>query len=241
MKKNNDKGIMLIGNLRSAGLTTYMRQGKLVSRVSKSQERRSNTLPQFIQRQRIRHATALWGMMKHCEPTFTLRQTAYQNFRSLASHLPVVFVKKTLMDKASFLMPGIPMSDGTLPTIEQRLGEVDGVAALLTDLEAPAWDYQTELWLYTAEQRDADSVPRVWFSKRAVAWEELMLTDGRYALKDAAFADDMKGWALVMVKGERCSAQTIVTRCTLYERFTTREALMDAAESYGGLTPSGML
>jgi hypothetical protein len=50
------------------------------------------------------------------------------------------------------------------------------------------------------------------------------------------FADDMKGWALVLVKGERCSPQTIVTRCTLYKQYTTAEALETAADSYGGLT-----
>jgi hypothetical protein len=46
----------------------------------------------------------------------------------------------------------------------------------------------------------------------------------------------MKGWALVMVCENRCSPQTIVTRCTLYEQYTTEEALQAAAQSYGGLT-----
>ncbi len=51
----------------------------------------------------------------------------------------------------------------------------------------------------------------------------------------------LKGWALVMVKGERCSPQTIVTRCTLYQKYTTKEALESAAKSYGGLTDQGFL
>ena len=42
--------------------------------------------------------------------------------------------------------------------------------------------------------------------------------------------------ALVLVNGERCSPQTIVTRCTLYQQFTTDEALQEAAKSYKGLT-----
>lgn len=50
------------------------------------------------------------------------------------------------------------------------------------------------------------------------------------------FADDDKGWALVQVEGERCSPQTIVTRCTFYQQFTTDEAQKAAAKSYGGLT-----
>ena len=43
------------------------------------------------------------------------------------------------------------------------------------------------------------------------------------------------GWALVRVRGERCSSQTVVTRCTHYNQFTTEEALREAAASYGGL------
>ena len=51
----------------------------------------------------------------------------------------------------------------------------------------------------------------------------------------------MKGWALVVVKGERCSSQALVTRCTLYEKYMTDEALEAAADSYGGLTNPGIL
>ena len=38
------------------------------------------------------------------------------------------------------------------------------------------------------------------------------------------------------VYGDRCSTQTLVTRCSLYEQYTTEEALQEAAKSYGGLT-----
>lgn len=241
MKKSKTQGLMLLGSLRSAGVTTYLRQGKIITRVSNSHEKRSNTLPQFIQRQKMRHAISLWSMLKYCKPMFTGRQTAYLNFTSLASRLPAVYVTRPRMEQSSFLMPGIPMSDGTLPVINERLGEVDGMPALLTDLKADKWSYRTELWLYSGEQRDADSMPRVWFSKRQVSWDEMTLVDGCYALKDPCFVDDMKGWALVMVKGERCSSQALVTRCTLYEKYMTDEALEAAADSYGGLTNPGIL
>ena len=55
-------------------------------------------------------------------------------------------------------------------------------------------------------------------------------------------ASTMRGWALVRVRpssapeAERCSTQSLVTRCRLYEQYTTEEALQKAAESYGGLT-----
>ena len=76
---------------------------------------------------------------------------------------------------------------------------------------------------------------------REVSWQEMTLTDGHYVLKGEEFADPMKGWALVLVKGDRCSPQTIVTRCTLYQQYTTDEALQAAAKSYGGLTETPYL
>ena len=235
-KESTSKGLMLIGSLRKAGVTTYMKQGKMITRVSNSCERRSNTLPQFIQRQKMRHTTALWKMLKWCETMFTERQTAYSNFASLANRLPVVYVTKVLMDQASFLMPGIPVSDGKLLAINEQLCEVEGTAALMTDLKVDARMSQTRLLLYTAVQNIEYNIPRVRFSVREVSWEEMTLAEGHYILKDEEFADDMKGWALVLVKGERCTPQTIITRCTLYQSYTTEDAMLSAAESYGGLT-----
>lgn len=236
-KKSTSKGLMLIGSLRKAGVTTYMKQGKMITRVSNSDERRSNTLPQFVQRQKMRHTIALWKTLKYCKTMFTERQTAYQNFASLANRLPAAFVPNDgVMTGASFLMPGIPVSDGKLPAIHEQLGEIDGAAALMTDLKGEDWTSQTKLLLYTAEQHLEGEMPRVRFSVRKVSWEEMSFVDGHYVLKDEAFADNMKGWALVLVKGNRCSPQTIVTRCTLYQQYTTKEALEKAADSYGGLT-----
>ena len=241
-KKSTSKGLMLIGSLRKAGVTTYMKQGKMITRVSSSDERRSNTLPQFIQRQKMRHTIALWKTLKFCKTMFTERQTAYSNFASLANRLPVVFVPNNgVMNNASFLMPGIPVSDGRLPAINEQLGEVNGTAALMTDLKADAWMPQTKLLLYTAVQHIECNMPLVRFSVREVTWEEMTFVDDHYVLKDEAFADDMKGWALVLMRGEKCTSQTIVTRSTFFQSYTTEEAMQSAAESYGGLTESGAL
>ena len=79
-------------------------------------------------------------------------------------------------------------------------------------------------------------IPRVRFSVREVSWRDMTVVDGRLALVGEEFADEMKGWALVKVVDDRCSPQTIVTRCTLYQQYTTEEALKKAADSYGGLT-----
>ena len=117
-----------------------------------------------------------------------------------------------------------------------QLGEVDGVPALLTDLVADESFRNEKLLLYTAVQKVGNGVPRVRFSVLEVSRLDMAVVDGHLALKGDEFADEMKGWALVQVIDDRCSAQTIVTRCTLYQQYTTKKALDEAAKSYGGLT-----
>ena len=240
-KKISSKGLVLTGRFPKAGMTFYMRQGQVVGRSSSSYEKRSNTLPQFIQRQKMRHSVALWKMLSFCRTMFTERQTAYLNFLSLANRLPVVYVQNVLMEQASFLMPGIPVSDGKLPAVKQELSEVDGVAALMTDLIYGERQHHERLWLYTAIQNIEGPLPRVRFNMREVSRRELTEVNGHLALVNEEFADEMKGWALVKVIDDRCSPQSIVTRCTLYQQYTTKEALEKAADSYGGLTNSGFL
>ena len=237
MKKNNSiLGLLIPKKVSMGGMTFYKRQGQVVGRISESNERRSNTLPQFKQRQRMRHTQALWKMLKFCETMFTERGNVYQNFASLANRLPVVYVDKILMEQASFLMPGIPVSDGILPALQQELSEVNGVPALMTGLKYGEQYEHEKLWLYTAEQKIEGSTPRVRFSKRDVSRQDMNIVDGQLALVGEEFADDMKGWALVRVSENRCSPQIIITRCTLYQQYTTEEALQAAAKSYGGLT-----
>ena len=76
------------------------------------------------------------------------------------------------------------------------------------------------------------------FSSRIsyMATADFITVDGCLALKGSEFGDTDKGWALVLVNGDRCSTQCIVTRNNAYERYTTEEALAAAAEKYGGLT-----
>ena len=243
MKKKDSAGLGMTipKKMRIAGITFYLRNGQVVGRASSTHEKRSNTLPQFIQRQKMRHTTALWKMLRYCDVMFTERRTAYQNFASLANQLPAVFVAKRQMDQSSFLMPGIPMSDGILPMVKQELGEVNGVPALLTDLKVENRSEHAKLRLYTAVQTLEYEMPRVRFTMREVSWWDMAVVDGCLALVGEEFADEMKGWALVKVVDDRCSPQTIVTRCTLYQRYTTEEALERSADSYGGLTETPFL
>ena len=234
--KKTGMGLLIPKKLRIGGMTFYQRGGQVIGRVSESMEKRSNTLPQFIQRQKMRHTTALWKMLRFCELRFTERANAYQDFASIANGLPVVYVEKTRMTDASFLMPGIPVSNGKLPTIEQHLGEVDGSPALITNLRAGEMHHNERLWLYTAEQHIEGDLPRVRFTRSDVVWQMGAFADGPLILKGEEYADPMKGWALVRVLDDQCSPQTIVTRCTLYQQYMTEEALQTAAKSYGGLT-----
>ena len=234
--KKTGMGLLIPKKLRVGGMTFYQRGGQVIGRVSESNERRSNTLPQFIQRQKMRHTTALWKMLRFCELRFTERTNAYQDFASIANSLPVVYVEKTRMTDASFLMPGIPVSNGKLSTVEQHLGEVDGTPALITNLMAGDMKHGERLWLYTAEQHLEGDLPQVRFSRSDLIWQRGTAVDGPLILKGEEYADPMKGWAIVRVVGNQCSPQTIVTRCTLYQQYMTEEALQRAAKSYGGLT-----
>lgn len=235
-KKGTSKGMMLVGRFKKLGITLYLRQGEVVGRTATSDARKSRTMPQFVQRQKMRHTIALWKRLRFCDQLyFTQHKTAYLNFASLTNRLPVVYVLKKLMKDASFLMPGIPVSDGTLPTIQLQLGEVNGVPALLTGLKAGEQIFNEKLLLYTAEQTIECKVPKVRFSMREVSRLEMTVVDGHLALVNEEFADEMKGWALVQTIDDRCSPQTIVTRCTLYQQYTTDEARDEALKSYGGL------
>jgi len=242
-KDNPGLGMAIPKRVRIAGMTFYLRKGQVIGRESATHEKRSNTHPQFVQRQKMRHTTMLWKMLRFCNPMFTERRTAYQNFASLANQLPAIYVPDDgSMNQSSFLMPGIPVSDGILTMVKQELGEVGGRPALITDLKKSDRTYHTKLRLYTAVQTIENNVlPRVRFSMREVPWWDMTIVEDHLALVGEEFADDMKGWALVKVMDDRCSRQTIVTRCTLFEQYTTEEALEVAADSYGGLTETPFL
>ena len=235
-KKKNPKGLLFTGRMPKSGVTVYYRNGVLVTRSATSKEKRSNTNQQFVQRQRMRHSIALWKALKPCQPMFTNGATNYNGFITLANRLPVVFVPKFWDDCAALLMPDIPVSEGTLLPIKQQLGIVDGTPALITNLKASEWEEPERWLLYTVEQFEGKTTPMVSFKVREVSMDEFAELDGCLALVDNDFSNEMKGWALARVNGDRCSSQGIVTRCTYYEQFTTEEALQKAAESYGGLT-----
>ena len=236
-KKQQAKGVDIIGKIPALKITQYYRDGEIVTRKSYSKKRSGNTLKQFNQQQRQRHSIALWKERPLLEARFIQLKMKDPRFISLANKLTVVYMPKSRVEvEGSLLIPGIPVSDGPLPTIGQQLGEVNGTPALITDFKAANLRPYEVYVLYTAEQQvGRRDVPLVAFSVREVRQEEFVTVDGCVALVGEEFANEMRGWALVRLGTKGCSSQGIVTRCTYYERYTTEEALQEAAKSYGGL------
>lgn len=230
-------GINITGRLKESGITVYYRNGKAVARTATSWQPKRRTRKQFIARQQMLHSTRMWTLLKYAgTPMFPVQPTAYARFLSLMHRTEVVFLpQKGPLDGATMLLPEMPLSEGLLPTVKQHLGDVDGNAALVTNLTRDSLHRGDKLILYTLTQ-DISSTPRVRFERREVMPNDMTTTSDGLALISDEFADDKKGWALVHVRKEKCSTQTVVTRCTYYKQFTTEEALQEAAASYGGLT-----
>ena len=232
------KGLVLTGRMKQSGITIYLRNGKAVARTATSYQPKRRTRKQFIARQQMLHSTRLWSSLKYSgEPLFPAKPSAYACFLSLMHRTEVVFLPKYgPLDGATLLLPGMPVSEGVLPVIGQRLGLVDGTAALITDLTRNQLRPTDKLILYTLQQVVEYDRPKVRITRHEVAASEMAETADGLALMGDEFGDETKGWALVHVRKENCSSQTVVTRCTYYQQFTTEEALQTAAQSYGGLT-----
>ena len=192
------------------------------------------TREQFVARQRMRHAVGLWRPMKWAgKPLFD----SYGRFLSLMRRLPVVFLTENQhISGVTLLLPGMSVSDGVLPVVEQWLGMVEGTPALLVEPASLELRRGDRLLLYKVYQRIHLGTPRVEITRREVDERELVAVGDEMALVNEAFSDPMTGWALVHLRGSRCSSQGVVTHCSYYQQFTTEEALLTAAESYGGLT-----
>lgn len=231
------------GSARQAGVTFYTRGGKTVIRSSHSKQPERRSQKQFDVRMRTKHNASLWTMLKATgEVHFYGEGNAYSRFRALAFPLQAVYTSKG--DHASFLMNGIPVSEGSLPTIKQHLGTVNGKAALVTDLKKGELTAGETLLLFDATQKmeGNNDLPCCRFNVREVKVKEMTATKDGLALVDDEFADETKGWALVRVMRQmnrnitaQSSTQTIVTRCNLWERYTTPEAMKASLETYGGI------
>ena len=240
MKKQKTTGLLMNGSVRRAGVTFYTRGGKTILRTAHSLQPERRTRGQFDVRMRTKHSAELWTMLKMAgEVHFYGEGTAYSRFRSLAFQLAPVYSTKN--QRPSLLMPGIPVSEGSLTSIKQKLSTVDGKPALVTNLKKAELEKGESLTLFVAQQtlEGNEQEPRCHFATREVKIKDMVATKDGMALVGDEFGDEMKGWALVrMVRSKmnpQCSTQRIVTRCNLYERYTSDAAFEASIESYGGV------
>lgn len=238
MARQKPAGLLLNGSLKQSGVTFYQRNGQTVMRSAHTNQPKRRTSAQFIARQQLSHSSRLWAQLRWAaEPMFEGGATAYNRFITLMRRTPVVFIpRRGPLEGATLLLPGMPVSDGVLPVVEQWLGEVDGTPALLTSLTPTDLRRGDTLRLYTLRQRVDNARPTVLVSATDLKASDFQTVDGHLTLIGNEFADDMAGWAVVHIHGTKCSSQQVVTRCTYYESFTTDEALLAAAATYGGLT-----
>lgn len=218
-------------------LTIYKRNGKLFVRQKHINQPRRLSRKQLVMRERLAHNNRLWKTMKMGRVLlFEGGAGPYYRFMSVNQHSPTVYLTKNqLYEGYTLLLPETVVSDGPRPPIEYRLGEVDGKAALLTNLTLDAAK-EGCLLQYEFTQTVTYGHPRLKLKVERVEAEEAAVVDGCVALTGERFGDGMKGFALVHEIDGHVAQQRVVTRCGYYERFTTEEALQEAAKSYKGLT-----
>ena len=160
--------------------------------------------------------------------------------------LPDIIYRLDEVDGQPALLTNVKMKHplGSNPTASDMVSVLCGKGAKLKKGDV--------LRLYSLHQTVEYMIPKVYVQMEELVLEnsrqasgfpgiDLQCVDGCLALTGSCFADDTMGWGLVHVSNERCSSQTVVTRCNMYEQYTTEEAFDRAAKSYGGLTDSGMI
>ena len=216
------------GSLKKDGVTFYKRNGQTVMRSATTEQPRRNSRNQFVARQRLANNMGLWkALLEATKPLLTGGKSNYGRFCTLMRKMPVVFLTRDERRRgASLMLPGMPVSDGMLPDIEYRLGEVDGCPALLTSLRVSKHSAtlvgalfgrgadlknSDRLDLYRLEQQQGvqgESLPKVRArvetltnadSENPQPFRDIELREvhGRLALVGEVFGDEMKGWALV--------------------------------------------
>jgi len=114
------------------------------------------------------------------------------------------------------------------------------------------WKEGDGVRLYSLTQTTESMIPKVYVTMEEIclghgesAWRfaelEPATVDGQLALAGAAVGLTNRGWAIVHTRNGHCSSQGVLTRSTLYEQYMTEEALLRAAESYGGLTEQSFI
>lgn len=230
---------MIVGKVGT--MTYYEQDGKQMVRTACNIKNKRKTGDQFKQMMHFLNRNHLWMVMKWTEKVFFEgeKSSAQRQFLAANNNLPDVYLPKSKNGKFNaVLQPGMVVSDGPLPSFNYQLGEFQGEPALLTTLtEADA--QKGELLLYVFQQVEKDQGPsiktKVIDLRQPTDGVKVTIHEGHLVLTCPLFSDNMSGFGLVHVVKEHASHQTIVTNCTYYQQFTTEDALMEAARSYGRL------
>jgi hypothetical protein len=258
MARQNNDILGIEGRIGS--LTAYVRNGKKYWRVAHNRKNRRLSRKQLAIRERQSHNNALWRALKETEHVYIEggENTTYNHFMSINMNSPVpYFTKDQYHSGLALLLPNMVLSDGPLPSISYQLGEIDNptsvadapatIPALLTDL-TPKEVQKGEYLLYVLQQAViSDDMPYLYITVEPLTPDDFTIVPstllspyknpkGTLALVGERFSDPMLGFGLVCIKDGHASRQHVVTRCSYYERYTTEEALLAAAKSYGGLT-----
>ena len=235
-------------------ITIYKRNGKTFTRKAHIRQPRRLTPKKLLSQERQGHNNAVWRALKETGRVYMEggENAPYNHFMSINTVAPVPFFKKSEYHNGrALLLPNTIISDGPLTPANYKLGDVDGKPALLTDLE-PKDAKKSGFLLYILHQEVdtfyennekptlritlEDIYPDDFITIPSTLISEYISKNGTLALIGEKFADPMLGFALVRIQNGHASRQQVVTRCTYYERYTTEEAMQNAAESYGGFT-----
>jgi len=243
---------------RIGDFTVYIRNGKKILRKANSSQPRRLSRKQLAMRVRFAHNTALWRILKSTKMVFFEGdKSPDKRFMSINQESPVPYItKQQYRSGISLLLPRMVISYGTLRPISYELGDVDGKAALLTDL-TPQNAYNGEYFLYSLRQEvynhfNLFEIPKLALRIDKVNPENFVKVPstlftsyksktGCLAIVDNRFCDPMMGFALVHVKDGHISTQQVITNCIYFERYTTEEAIQATALSYGGFTDNDNL
>ncbi len=238
--------------------SVYIRKGKKIVRVANSNQPRRLSRKQLAMRVRFAHNTALWRVLRSTKMVFFEgNKGPDKRFMSINNESPVPYITKhQYRSGTSLLLPRMVISYGTLRPLSYELGDVEGKAALLTDL-TPQNAHNGEYFLYFLRQEiynDSNllEIPKLSLRVDKINPEQFvkvsstLLTSyksktGCLAIVDDRFSDPMMGFALVHVKDGHISTQQVITNCIYYERYTTEEAIQATAISYGGFTDNDNL
>ena len=221
--------------------TYYTKNGTTFVRASRNDKKsKKRTSEQFKQMMNFQNRNQLWRVLSRTEKVYFEgdKSSPQRQFISVNNNLPHVYLPKGMNSiGTALLQPGMIVCDGPLSSFDCHLGEFQGEPALLTTLAEA--DAQTgQLLLYVFQQIEIVHLPpsiktKVIDISQPTDEVKVMFCDGFLILTGAMFADDMSGFALAHIVNGHASRQTLVTRCTYYEQYTTEEALMKAAKSYG--------